>query len=96
MRLKAGSLQYSDGAGETAIDETTGEFAMPASDITVLAEFEAVPGGYAIYYMLDGGTASGNPTTYTAASADITLVNPTANGIYVRRLVRERISTDIR
>ena len=77
MRTESGEPEVpASASGETGIDETTGEFAMPASDVTILAEFEAVPGGYAIYYTLDGGTASGNPTTYTAASADITLVNP--------------------
>ena len=35
---------------------------------------------YSITYNLDGGVASGNPTSYTALSEDFTLNNPTRDG----------------
>ena len=36
--------------------------------------------GYSIAYNLDGGTASGNPTSYSVGSADIALIAPTKTG----------------
>ena len=37
--MKPGSLMYNDGISDYAIDETTGAFTMPDSDVTVSAEF---------------------------------------------------------
>lgn len=38
------------------------------------------PVSYSITYILDGGTAAGNPTSYTIESGAITLKNPTKTG----------------
>ena len=56
------------------------DFTKPiTSDITLTAIYEADE--YAIRYDLDGGSvASGNPTTYTVESDEITLRNPTKTG----------------
>jgi formylglycine-generating enzyme required for sulfatase activity len=46
-RLKAGSLAFRDSSGGiTKIDEVTEMFTLPASHVTVLAEFEALKAGY--------------------------------------------------
>jgi hypothetical protein len=42
-RLKSGSLKYTGAAGDTSIDETTLKFSLPGADVTVAAEFEAMP-----------------------------------------------------
>jgi hypothetical protein len=43
-RLKAGTLKYNNGSGDTAVNETTKKFTMPASNVAVSAEFETTPG----------------------------------------------------
>ena len=53
-------------------------FTMGAEDISLTAQ--ATPISYTITYHLDGGTDSGNPTTYTVESEAITLNNPTRTG----------------
>lgn len=53
-------------------------FTMGAEDISLTAQ--ATPISYTITYHLDGGTDSGNPTTYTVESEAITLSNPTRTG----------------
>ena len=58
---------YANGASYTA-----------SGNITLYAQW--VPTTYTITYNLDGGTVSGNPTTYTIESNAITLVNPTKDG----------------
>ena len=50
---------------------------MPASDLTITAQWTAV--SYSITYDLDGGTVTGNPTSYTVENK-ITLNNPTKTG----------------
>ena len=39
-----------------------------------------IPVSYTITYSLDGGTTTGNPTSYTIESSAITLINPTKEG----------------
>ena len=54
-------------------------FTMPAEDVTVSAEFEAVE--YDITYVLDDGTNdAANPDTYTVESETFTLKPPTREG----------------
>lgn len=55
---------------ETQIPET-----MPASNINIIAKWEL--NTYKLTYVLDGGTASGNPSTYTYESNEIHLASPT-------------------
>ena len=50
----------------------------PTKAITLYAQWSAA--GYSITYTLNGGTVSGNPTSYTADTATFTLKNPTKNG----------------
>ena len=50
---------------------------MPAEDVTVKAQWKVV--NYSITYDLDGGTVTGNPTSYTVENK-ITLNNPTKTG----------------
>ena len=50
----------------------------PTKAITLYAQWTAE--GYSITYTLNGGTVSGNPTSYTADTATFTLKNPTKNG----------------
>ena len=52
--------------------------AMPAGDLTVKALWSA--NSYAITYDLDGGTAEGNPDSYTIETENITLNAPTKAG----------------
>ena len=52
--------------------------AMPAENLTITAQWS--PDIYAITYNLDGGTAFGNPDSYTVESAAITLNEPTKAG----------------
>ena len=52
-RLKAASLKYNGPDGEEPIPENTKQFIMPAGNVTVSAEFEAIPTG-------DGYTVSTN------------------------------------
>ena len=50
----------------------------PTKAITLYAQWSAT--GYSITYTLNGGTVSGNPTSYTADTATFTLKNPTKEG----------------
>ena len=78
--LKENSLKvtYTLDGGEQTVTVTDNKFTMPAADVTVSAEFEAVT--YTIIYDLDGGiNAVDNPTTYTVED-DITLSAPTKDG----------------
>ena len=56
-----------------AIPET-----MPAEDLTIKAKWTV--NTYTITYDLDGGTAEGNPASYTVESGAITLAEPTKPG----------------
>ena len=51
---------------------------MPAENMTITAQWTA--NQYAITYDLDGGTAEGNPDTYTVETDTFTLKNPTRPG----------------
>ena len=51
---------------------------MPAENMTFTAQWTAE--SYAISYELNGGTVTGNPTSYTIESDAITLNNPTKDG----------------
>ena len=48
------------------------------ANATLYAQWTAV--NYTISYTLNGGSVSGNPTSYNVETATITLVNPTKNG----------------
>ena len=52
--------------------------AMPAEDLTIKAKWTV--NTYTIAYDLDGGTAEGNPASYTVESGAITLAEPTKPG----------------
>ena len=58
---------------DTAIPAT-----MPAGDMTITAQWTV--NQYTITYDLDGGTAEGNPDTYTVETDAFTLKNPTRPG----------------
>ena len=51
---------------------------MPAGDMTITAQWTV--NQYTITYDLDGGTAEGNPDTYTVETDTFTLKNPTRPG----------------
>ena len=51
---------------------------MPAGDMTITAQWTV--NQYTITYDLDGGTAEGNPDTYTVETDAFTLKNPTRPG----------------
>ena len=53
-------------------------FTMPASNVTDTAN--ATINTYTITYNLDGGTVSGNPTSYNVETESFTLKNPTKTG----------------
>ena len=79
-KLKENSLTvtYTSDGGEQTVEVTNNKFTMPAANVTVSAEFEAIE--YTISYELAGGTnAEGNPDTYTVEDA-ITLSAPTKDG----------------
>lgn len=62
-----------DGTGTTITANT-----MAKSDLTVYAQWSLTT--YTISYNLNGGTVSGNPTTYTINTNTFTLKNPTKTG----------------
>ena len=51
---------------------------MPAENLTITAQWTDTQ--YTIAYALAGGTAEGNPDTYTIETVDFTLKNPTKSG----------------
>ena len=58
---------------------TAYDFTTPITgDTTIYARWTAY--GYTVQYNLNGGSHSGNPETYSAASGDVTLNNPTKEG----------------
>ena len=65
-----------DGNAVTTASSYT--FENVTSNHTIVAKFSPI--SYTISYNLDGGTVSGNPTTYTVESNAITLNNPTKDG----------------
>ncbi len=67
-------------ADDNSVDVNEGVFTMPNSDVTVSMLWTIID--YTIDYELNGGTvATPNPTTYNIESAEITLVNPTREGL---------------
>ena len=59
------------------------KFLMPSANVEVKAIFEKdapAPTEYTITYDLAGGTAEGNPDTYTIETRTFTLTNPTKSG----------------
>ena len=67
-------------ADDNSVDVTENQFTMPNSDVTVSMTWTIID--YTIDYELNGGTvATPNPTTYNIESAEITLVNPTREGL---------------
>ncbi len=73
------SKLYYIAAGSTTENLIPGnQFIMPASDVTVYAEFSAI--SYSINYTLNGGTLPANaPVSYTIED-EVTLVSPTKTG----------------
>ncbi len=63
--------------GNAVTTASSYEFTNVLSNHTITAIFSPI--SYTISYNLDGGTVTGNPTTYTIEDA-ITLVNPTKDG----------------
>ena len=63
--------------GITLANSATATFTMPANDVVVTANWNAIQ--YSISYTLNSGTASGNPTAYNADNA-YTINNPTRTG----------------
>lgn len=81
---KANSFEktgYSFNGWNTKLDGTGTSYSAGSSisnisaNITLYAQWTAVK--YSISYELDGGTVSGNPTSYTIETATFTLKNPT-------------------
>ena len=58
----------------TSNNEKVMENTKITEDITLYAKWQAI--NYTISYDLDGGNVTGNPSTYTIESSDITLKNP--------------------
>ncbi len=58
--------------------QVTSSTALPTANATYHAHWSLNP--YSITYELDGGSVSGNPTTYNAETASFTLKNPTRTG----------------
>ncbi|HHV98444.1 MAG TPA: hypothetical protein GXX36_02525 [Clostridiaceae bacterium] len=73
MRLKAGSLEYNDGTGDHKIDGTS--FTMPAADITVTAEFEAITYTVSIRTLFYGSITA-TPTTAAAGETVNLTITP--------------------
>ena len=74
-RLKENSLKVTYQDDEQTVVVTDNKFTMPAHNVTVSAEFEAIQ--YTITYVLnDGINDADNPTNYTVENA-ITLSKPT-------------------
>ena len=63
--------------GNTVTTASSYEFTNVSNSHTITATFSPI--SYTISYNLDGGTVSGNPTSYTIEDA-MTLVNPTKDG----------------
>ena len=68
---------YTAASGGTKVGNAGASYT-PTKAITLYAQWSAT--GYSITYTLNGGTVSGNPTSYTADTATFTLKNPTKNG----------------
>ena len=68
---------YDATSGGTKIGNAGASYT-PTKAITLYAQWKA--DGYSITYTLNGGTVSGNPTSYTADTATFTLKNPTREG----------------
>jgi uncharacterized repeat protein (TIGR02543 family) len=68
---------YDAASGGTKIGNAGASYT-PTKAITLYAQWTA--SGYTITYTLNGGTVSGNPTSYTADTATFTLKNPTRTG----------------
>lgn len=61
---------------QTSVSVTKGT----TGNLTYTANWREAPTAYTITYNLDGGSASGNPTSYTAETETFTFNNPTRNG----------------
>ena len=68
---------YTAASGGTKVGNAGASYT-PTAAITLYAQWTAA--GYTISYTLNGGTVSGNPTSYTADTATFTLKNPTRTG----------------
>ncbi|MDR3543210.1 MAG: cell wall-binding repeat-containing protein [Desulfosporosinus sp.] len=76
MQLKAGTLKYNDGTTDTVI--TGRGFTMPAANVTVLAQFEAIPASkYSISInSLTGGSITASPMSATSGTAINLTITP--------------------
>lgn len=96
MRLKAGTLRYSDGVTSQAINETTLTWVMPAADVTVTAEFELIPPDtYSVSIpMLTGGSISASATTVEQGTNISLTVTPDDGWRLKPNSLKYKIGTD--
>ena len=66
---------FTSASGGTRVTTTT---TIPANNVTYYAQW--TPIDYSISYNLNGGSVSGNPTSYNISTATFTLKNPTRTG----------------
>ena len=72
FRLKAGTLRVNGSAeGITTVSETTYTFTMPAVDVTVTAEFEAIPNKTALSQAIAAAGEAKGAVTVSVDGADI-------------------------
>ncbi|AET67613.1 conserved repeat protein [Desulfosporosinus orientis DSM 765] len=79
MQLRAGSLKYSDGTTDHAISGTS--FAIPATNVTVTAQFEPVPPSmYTVTFDSQGGSAVSSLCNVPPGSTISAPTTPTQSG----------------
>lgn len=74
MRLKENSLVYNDGTNKYIIKNNT--FKMPATNVTIYAEFEKIPYNIFISHNIDGGTVESSHLTAAEGTDIIVTVTP--------------------
>jgi hypothetical protein len=74
--LKAGTLKYNDGTNDTLINETTKTFTMPASNVTVSAQFEPF---YTV--TINGSITNGTVTSSPESGPEGTVISLTVTPV---------------